>query len=297
MLSLKLVEAFYWVARLRGFHAAADRLRVAQPSITYRVKELERQLGRTLLIRGSRPVRLTSQGQALFDHAERLVATVHDMQRQFRPGSPVAGAMRLGVTDAFAAVCLPALLHALAAEHPQLDVSVAVDHSYVLTMKLDAGELDAAVVSTPPNLPGLRYELLGHQRVSWVGAGSGAGPLPRDAAALADARIFATPAPSNLSRIVTDWFRAAGVSSPRLSLCNSMSAILGLVESGIGFGVLPMPMIGHAIAAGRLRTLELPVTLPPQAVYAAFAIGMLDTALPVTVNAIRTVARDRSFCG
>src|SRR4051812_48525329 len=110
MFNLKLIEAFYWVAKLRNFHAAAERMRLSQPSVTYRIKELERQLGRPLLIRSGAPVRLTPQGQAFFANAERLLMLVQDMQHQLRAGQAVTGLLRIGVMDAFAAVCLPELL-------------------------------------------------------------------------------------------------------------------------------------------------------------------------------------------
>ena len=110
MPSLKLLEAFYWVARLKGFHAAADRLRITQPSVSYRVKELEAQLGRALFHREGRSFRLSEHGQALFVHAERMITAAQDLQQQFQPGAALIGPMQLGVTDAFAAVCATASL-------------------------------------------------------------------------------------------------------------------------------------------------------------------------------------------
>ena len=171
MVSLNLLEAFYWAVRLRSFHAAADRLRLTQPTVSYRVKELEERIGRPLLVRTGRSMRPTAQGQLLLEQAERMMAVAQDMERQFRRGGAMTGALRLGVTDAFAAVSLPYLLRLMAADHPALDVSVVVDNSHVLTRKLDDGELDIAVVSTPPMLRGLRYEPVGEQRVAWIGGG------------------------------------------------------------------------------------------------------------------------------
>src|SRR4051794_8780621 len=136
MPSLKLLEAFYWVATLKGFHAAAARLGLTQPSVSYRVKELEALLGRSLLVREGRSFKVTAHGQALFVHAEKLIAAAQDLQQEFRPGHSPNGPMRLGVNDAFAAVCLPQLLRRLLAEHPGMDVSVVVENSHALTLAL-----------------------------------------------------------------------------------------------------------------------------------------------------------------
>jgi DNA-binding transcriptional LysR family regulator len=296
MPSLKLLEAFYWVARLKGFHAAADRLRVTQPSVSYRVKELEAQLGRPLLLRDGRSFKLTAHGQALFGHAERIIAAAQDLQQQFRPNGLSTGPMRLGVTDAFAAVCLPHLLRRMITEHPSLDITVMVDHSHRLTHAVDQGDLDVAVVSTPPQLPGLRYELLGQQHVGWIGGSAGAGQPAEDLAWISSARIFVTPPPSNLETITTAWFQSVGVAIPRLSVCNSMSAIVGLIEAQTGIGILPFPMVAACIAAGKMRHLELPGNFPVQGIFATYSRGILDIGVGDTLRAIRTIVGEQAFC-
>jgi DNA-binding transcriptional LysR family regulator len=297
MLSLKLLEAFYWVVRLRGFHAAAARLNVTQPSISYRVKELEERLGRTLLMRGSQPFRLTSHGQALFIHAERMIGAAQDLQQQFRTGGRLGGIMRLGVTDAFAAICLPRLLSLMADEQPGLDVSVVVDNSYALTRKLDDGELDVAVVSTPPVLAGLRYEALGQQLVGWVAGPRQGGQKPEDADWVAASRIFVTPPPSNLDVITTGWFQSVGMAPPRFSVCNSMAAIVGLIRAGSGIGILPLPLVAGSLASGEMRRLDVAGSIPPQAILTAYNRGALDAAVPCTLEAVRLVVHEHGFCG
>ncbi len=297
MLSLKLLEAFYWVARLRGFHAAADRLGVTQPSISYRVKELEERLGRALLARQGRSFQLTAHGQALFVHAERMMSAAQDLQRQFRTGGALAGSLRLGVMDAFAVVCLPYLLRQMAREHPDLDISVMVDNSHALTGKLDDGELDVAVVSTPPTLPGLRYEALGEQMIGWIGGPPSETPVVEDVAWVAASRIFVTPPPSNLDALTNEWFRTAGLAPPRLSVCNSVSAIVGLIQAGTGIGVLPLPLVAKGLAAGVMRRLNVPGPLAAQAIFVIYNKGVLDTAIPDTLKAVRMVTQEQGFCG
>jgi len=296
MVSLNLLEAFYWVVRLRSFHAAADRLRLTQPTVSYRVKELEGRIGRPLLVRTGRSMRPTAQGQLLLAQAERMMAVAQDMERQFRRGGAMTGALRLGVTDAFAAVSLPYLLRLMAADHPALDVSVVVDNSHLLTRKLDDGELDIAVVSTPPMLRGLRYEPVGEQRVAWIGGKEVGAAEGTDPAWIAGARIFVTPPPSNLDDITTGWFRDQGLPMPRPSVCNSMSAIVGLVQAGAGIGILPLRLVEASIAAGTLRHLQLPGAIAGQAIFVAYSKGALDLALPEALELVRQAMRDQRFC-
>lgn len=294
MTSLKLIEAFYWVAKLRSFHATARRLNVTQPTVTYRVKELERQIARPLLVRSDQPVRLTPQGQAVFAYAERLVSLMQEMHEHLGRDSPVSGVLRLGVMDAFAAICLPDLLRDLSERHPNLAVSVVVDLSHSLTLKLDAGELDIAVVSTPPSIAGLRYLRLGALNVAWIATPHYRG-IVRDARALSRQRIFSTPPPSNVGTIIADWFRNAGIDMPTLSICNSMPAIVGLVTAGAGIGVMPVKLVETAIKAGTLCVLDEIEPVAPQDVFIGVPVGVLDPVIPAATDAIRAVASRNAF--
>ncbi len=74
--SLAALEAFYWVVRLGSFSAAADRLHVPQPTISSRISEMERRVGRRLLDRVGHGVRPTPHGAAAFDYAGRIIGLV-----------------------------------------------------------------------------------------------------------------------------------------------------------------------------------------------------------------------------
>lgn len=293
-MTLKLIEAFYWVARLRSFHAAAKRLNLTQPTVTYRVKELERRTGRPLLVRGDPPVRLTPQGQAILAYAERLVALIQEMHEHLGWDGPVSGMLRLGVMDAFATICLPDLLRDLSEKYPKLAVSVAVDLSHHLAARLDSGELDIAVVSTPPRMASLRYIRLASLNVAWVAA-----PRYRrivtDAHALSGQRIFGTPSPSNVATIIADWFHACGIEAPTLSICNSMPAVVGLVTAGAGVGVMPLKLVETSIRKGALCVLDGVAPVAAQDVFIAVPVGILDPVIPVATEAIRAAAARHSF--
>lgn len=203
--------------------------------------------------------------------------------------------MQLGVTDAFAAVCLPHLLRRLTTDHPALDVTVLVDNSYNLTHALDDGEVDVAVVSTPPMLAGLRYEALGQQEVGWI-EGVAEPPPSQTLDWLRTARIFVTPPPSNLDAMTTAWFNSVGLPVSRLSICNSMAAIVGLVQASSGIGILPLPMVASGLRAGLMRRLALPGSLPRQDIFAAYSKGILNGAVSDVLRAVKTVIQEQAFC-
>ena len=95
------------VRRLRYFvtaieegslHGAAQRLRIAQPALSRRIRDLEIDLGCDLLVRGSRGITPTQAGATLYRDAVQLLAGLEDAGRRARRvGSEQGGAVRLGL--------------------------------------------------------------------------------------------------------------------------------------------------------------------------------------------------------
>jgi molybdate transport repressor ModE-like protein len=102
---------FRAVARSGGFSAAARELGRSQPSVSQLVAALEQQLGRKLFIREGRTIALTTAGELLVEHADRILA---EMTRTFEHLASAAalreGRVALGTTDTLACHLLPPAL-------------------------------------------------------------------------------------------------------------------------------------------------------------------------------------------
>src|SRR4051794_36876028 len=72
-LNLRFLETFVWVAKLKSFSLAAEKLHTTQAAVSHRIASLERELGVRLLERNVRDVSLTPHGVDAFVRAERLV--------------------------------------------------------------------------------------------------------------------------------------------------------------------------------------------------------------------------------
>src|SRR5260221_443266 len=73
MVDFKMLETFVWVANLRSFRGAAEKLNTTQPAISMRIAQLEEDLGVRLLERDRRLVSPTEKGQLLLGYADRLI--------------------------------------------------------------------------------------------------------------------------------------------------------------------------------------------------------------------------------
>ena len=102
---LKQLEAFYWVAKLGSFHAAARRLDITQPTISLRIRELEKLLGADLFDRGGRHAVPTVRGRELVGHAEEMLRIAAAIREQVGRPQALSGIVRVGVTGVPAATC------------------------------------------------------------------------------------------------------------------------------------------------------------------------------------------------
>src|SRR5436190_3328158 len=71
--TLSQLRTFERIVRLGSFHAAARELRLTQPSVSQRIRELETVLRTRLFIRRGPRISLTAEGHALIEYADRLL--------------------------------------------------------------------------------------------------------------------------------------------------------------------------------------------------------------------------------
>jgi DNA-binding transcriptional LysR family regulator len=237
-------EAFYWVARLGGFRAAAQQLNLSQPTVSLRVKELERILGGELFDRsGYRPVP-TALGSTILADVERLLAHAEQVQRHAREAPAGRSLLRIGAADSFAARILPDLLASLAIRRPGLQVDVTVDFSIKLEQALLGRAIDIAFLSQPRAHRGIAVVPLWLIDLVWVVgrnldfAGDVATPER-----LVDLPIFTNSSPSGLFTTIQMWFGARGLRPTRMNTCNPLTVIARLANAGTGAALLPREIL------------------------------------------------------
>ena len=288
--TLRQLEALCAVARLGSFQKAADQLRLTQPTVSLRIRELERALNMPLFTRSGRAARLTLAGTGILRQAERLLGLAGEIEAQAGSRDRLSGVLRLGVPESFAIVCLPALLKHLSRHHPRLGVELTVEISPALFRLLHEGRLDVAIVGNPAVDDRLRAEPLGLHELSWVASPRlGLHRRPVRAIDLARYPLLSNPPPAPILRVTMDWFLSAGVQPLRVSTCNSNTAMVRLAANGLGIAVLP-PILCHAeLAAGLLRPIRVRPRFPLVTMAAVFVAGDDGPAVRAGIAAIRHV--------
>jgi DNA-binding transcriptional LysR family regulator len=144
-MQLRQLEYLVALAREKHFGRAAAVCRVAQPTLSAAIRQLEDDLGAPIVERGHRFVGLTGEGQLALEHAQRVLAEIEDMRR--RVGEIVkglVGRLRLGVIP----TALPIVSHLTApfcARYPRVSVTILSRNSQDIQRGIDEFELDAGV--------------------------------------------------------------------------------------------------------------------------------------------------------
>lgn len=142
-LDLDAVKAFVLTADLKSFTRAAEALDSTQSTISLKLRRLETQLGRRLLERTPRQVRLSAEGAAFLVSARDLVGA-HD--RAVVSFGVERRRLVIGVSHQIVGSELPSLLRHMNEHDPHLLIELRIAGSREVIQAYDEGKLDAALV-------------------------------------------------------------------------------------------------------------------------------------------------------
>lgn len=158
---------FVTIADSGSFSAAAQRLGIAQPSLTLAVQRLESNFGTSLLIRSRQGVKPTKAGEKLLGDARDLLQRWENLRAQaLSLINEVRGTFKLGVHPSVAIYSLPLFLPKLLAQHPHLEVRLIHDLSRNITQKLISSEVDLGIIVNASPHPDLVLRTLGKDEVT-----------------------------------------------------------------------------------------------------------------------------------
>ncbi len=292
-MNIKQLETFVWVSRLGSFRRAADQLGSSQPAISARIRELEEELGVSLLVRDTRPVQLSSHGRDLLRYAEEITELSSQLQERAGRMHAIFGMVRIGATHAVAN-WLPQFIAELRERFTGIEIRLNVDYNDILIDMLLKGQIDIAIVVGPVDHVGIGYNALYTNELLWV-VGRAAKNIPAilTPGALKRTPILTDSQNSVIHQLTFNWFRASGVEPLRLDTCSGPIYRMRLVETCDWIGVFPESAIA---ALANPEKVTATVGDPPfKSIEFGIAYSLTADFLP-TVKLVVEAAR-RSYAG
>jgi LysR family transcriptional regulator (chromosome initiation inhibitor) len=261
MLSAELAQTLAVVLDEGSLDAAARRLHVTPSAVSQRIKALEEQLGRVLLVR-SKPVRPTEAAHAVVRYARQLALLEHDALAELGAETERRVSVPLAVNADSLATWFLAPLARLSARHPVVFDLHRDDQDFTAAL-IESGTVMGAVTSRSTPVAGCRVVALGVMRYTavatpafaarWFGEET-AGDLPAEAFADAPRVDFDTR--DDLQR---RWLTARGVEAPASAprhLVPASHDFAAAIKLGLGWGLLPGFQSDEELADGALVPLH-----------------------------------------
>jgi DNA-binding transcriptional LysR family regulator len=165
-LDLDAVKAFVFIADLQSFTRAAEQLDSTQSALSLKVRRLEDQLGRRLLERTPRQVRLSAEGSLFLEAARSLIGAHERAVSSFQVEQR---RLTIGISHQIVGSELPTLLRRMNEHDPKLLIEMRVAGSREVMQAYEAGSLDAALVLQPENRRH-QGETIFTESFAWIGA-------------------------------------------------------------------------------------------------------------------------------
>src|SRR5436190_10972810 len=148
--TLKQLQYLVALRQHGHFGRAAESCFVTQSTLSAGLRELETQLGVTLVERTRRVVRFTPLGQKISDKALRILRETEELADLARAeGQPLTGELRMGVIPTIAPFLLPTMLPRLRNEWPSLKLFLREEASQSACDALHRGQLDCVLLAMP----------------------------------------------------------------------------------------------------------------------------------------------------
>lgn len=143
MLDLEAVQAFVLVADLKSFTRTAEAMATTQSAISLKIKRLEEEIGRRLVERTPRLVRLSSDGARFLERARELIAS---HKRAVDAFGTVRRRLVVGINHHIVGPDLPLLIRRMNDAEPNVVLELRIGSSRETLADFDAGSIDAAIV-------------------------------------------------------------------------------------------------------------------------------------------------------
>lgn len=168
------LKYFVEIARSGSLTQAATSLHIAQPALSHQLAAMEEEVGVSLLQRHARGVRLTAEGQRLFDRAVAILRQMDRLREDVRGGgAALEGTVTLCLVGSVAPVLALPLLRAVEARAPKVQLRLSTGMSREVQTMVEARRVDLALLPTAFELPRLlatplfeeSFCLFGHRRL------------------------------------------------------------------------------------------------------------------------------------
>lgn len=228
---------------------AAEKLYVAQPSLSQQMARLEEELGVTLLLRSNHGVTPTAEGDALYRHARLVLRQMEQLKQEVTKGAGAeSGTVAVGLPTTMASVLAVPLFERIQDQYPGIRLQFFESMSGYLNELLANGRLDLGILFRELDTPGITALPVLDETLYLLGD-PGGDISPRAStcplAKLAGVKLVAPGASNGLRLLIERTFASEKVELNIVADIDSLPALLLIANSGRACTILPSSAIAQ----------------------------------------------------
>ncbi len=243
-MNLRYLRYFTTLIEEQSFTKAAEKLCIAQPPLSRQIKNLEEELGVTLIDRASRPLLPTKAGEILYTNALIILNKVEETRELTKNLQVDNGTIKVGFVVSLLYGLLPKIIAAYRAVYPNIKIELIELGTLEQLKALKRGELDIGFGRVRSSDPEIQRDLLREEKLSVVV--SNQHPLKKSTkplylADLVKENIILYPNHSfpNLSTQITNIFTNYNLVLQNTELVRDIQIAIGLVAANEGICIVP----------------------------------------------------------
>ncbi|EZH65512.1 LysR family transcriptional regulator [Bacillaceae bacterium JMAK1] len=213
---------------------SAEKLYVSQPSLSYRLKNLESEFGVTLFYKTKSGLEFTTEGEHLVSYAKDMLEALQRTKDELQNlQSNVQGTLRIGVSSNFAQYVLPEMLHRFSELYPNVQFHVQSGLSNEVYAMLQQSQVHVAIVRNDYTWHGEKY-LLREEQLQVISKEK------IDIGSLDERRLINYETDRSLKETINEWWIDQFKNPPTVEMeVDRLETCKEMVKKNFGFAIVP----------------------------------------------------------
>ncbi|MBV7276067.1 LysR family transcriptional regulator [Clostridium sp. PL3] len=258
-MNLEYLQSFYITVKYNSISKAASHLHLTQPGLSMQLKNLEKELGTSLLIRSNKGVELTEEGKIVFNYADTLLSIKGNIERDLKNLQQDRPNLLIGSCKSIGEYALPCTIFVFKKLHKELDINMEVVNSSEVIKKLCDHSINIGIIQDNPEENSLDIEYITSDELILVGKNDeNIDHITIEE--LKELPLILREESSNARHLVKSAFQEKGVLLEDLNVIyslNSPEAIKSSILAGKGIAFLPKIIVKNELKKGLLKHITM----------------------------------------
>ena len=262
-MSTEELKTFIFLSKVKNFTLAAEQLKIAQSTVTNRINELEKEVGKRLFSRASKTVKLTEEGEIFLRYAERILELHETSLDEINTVCTNHRIFAIGAINATYELYVKDLVNKCLKSKSRTSVKVMLGHSFDLIRALQDNVLGAVFSAIPFKKAGYCSDVYATEPLVLVCAAD-KNEYPKGITKEQLAKVPYLMCDITLSE-TGKYIRSIFPENHIFKLeVDNTSKLLPYVKAGMGYTFLPYGMVREEVEKGELATVTLKDFEPPK---------------------------------